>query len=128
MFISKMLKVSENMMYIPKKSFSPPLKQRSEYISHSVTTLDSVYQGVGSVHGGLGPFVYVSVVITADTGPAPSISSAYFLANGGGVVVKFSRYTNKPVFLFSPPSQTSYYFEKKSVFFEKNVCWLLLSV
>ncbi len=42
-----------------------------------------------------GPRVAVSVVITQDSGPPPSVKSAVFTATGGGALITFSCDTNK---------------------------------
>ena len=51
--------------------------------------------GVGAVHGRNGPRVAVSVVISEDPGPPPSVTSSMFLATGGGAVISFSVPTNQ---------------------------------
>ncbi len=76
-----------------------PFYQRSEYIYHHMRSVDPLYGessiGVGAVHDRKGPRVAVSVVISEDPGPPPSITSSMFLATGGGAVISFSVPTNQ---------------------------------
>ena len=76
-----------------------PFHQRSEYIYHNMRSADILYSesniGVGAVNGRKGPRVAISVVISEDPGPPPSITSSTFLATGGGAVILFSTPTNQ---------------------------------